>query len=745
MADINALVTSYEKLSSTLVDVDSITKSTTGAMAKLNMALKSVNKQLILIDKNASNASVGLKKLGDTNASKKLKTLGESANKATKNIKKLVSTNTNKKLNALGNSAVKATKGINELAKTNANTKLNSLKDSAEKTYESLKKLSSVNVSDNMNNIDKSTKKAFGGNIKQSIGSVIKKISSIKKSAVEASGQIINLAKKIVNLDGIKKGMDLVDSFTITNEKVKLINGGSTVDQTLQNKLFTSANNSRSNYEDTVNNVANMKSVAGKSFSSTDELIGFTELLQKGVKIGGTSSEQQSSSMSQLTQAMSTGSLGGDAFQSIIASAPEIAEAISKYTGKSNEELMTIASQGLLTSDILKNAMFASSEQINEDFNGMPMTFADIWNQLKNGALQSISAVLGKISELVNSDGFNQFISAISIGFEYVAKAAGWLVDTIINGWDLIGPVLAYIGGVLLVAMITHLWAMIPPLIAQSMAWLVAAWPILLLVGIIALAITAARQFGVSWEEIAGYVGGVIGGFVTLLYNNFVFIWNFVAEFINFLGNAFNDPISAIKIMFLNLVVHVLGFIETMARGIEDVINKIPGVEVTISGQLQGLKDKAINESAKLKSEADWKEFVKTKDFMDFSDGVALGQKEGKDFKNKLNVDVGSVTDTLTGNKFAGFDDLGTSNNPISTTSVDEKQVNIADEDLKYLRDIAERDYINKLSTATLAPNISVQFGDVHETADADKVAKRVQTIMQEEIAIMSEGVYAYG
>ena len=67
----------------------------------------------------------------------------------------------------------------------------------------------------------------------------------------------------------------------------------------------------------------------------------------------------------------------------------------------------------------------------------------------------------------------------------------------------------------------------------------------------------------------------------------------------------------------------------------------------------------------------------------------------------------------------------------------------MSDEDLKYLRDIAERDYINKFTTATLAPNISIKFGDVRETADADKVAKRIRKILQEEIAMAAEGSYA--
>jgi hypothetical protein len=69
-------------------------------------------------------------------------------------------------------------------------------------------------------------------------------------------------------------------------------------------------------------------------------------------------------------------------------------------------------------------------------------------------------------------------------------------------------------------------------------------------------------------------------------------------------------------------------------------------------------------------------------------------------------------------------------------------KVDMSDEDLRYLRDIAEREYINKFSTATLAPNVVIQFGDVHEEADANKVAGRIKQILQEEIAMTAEGAY---
>jgi phage-related protein len=292
--------------------------------------------------------------------------------------------------------------------------------------------------------------------------------------------------------------------------------------------------------------------------------------------------------------------------------------------------------------------------------------------------------------------------------------------------------------------MITKLWEMIPPLAAQAAHWLSIYGPILIVIGIIALAISAARQFGASWEEIFGFVGGVIGIFATFFYNRFVKMWNTVAAFINFFGNAFSNPIASIGALFFDLAVNVLGFIETMAKGIEDLLNKIPGVEVNITGGITGLKDKLAAASADIKSEADLKTYVKTKEFMDYSDGYSGGNKIGKNIQSNLDGAIDKFTNSMT-DKGIDLSQFGTQSNPLM---VEEKgknnavEVDMTDEDLGYLRDIAEREYINKFSTATLAPQIQVQFGDVHQEADADKVAGRIKMILQEEIATAAEGVY---
>lgn len=243
-----------------------------------------------------------------------------------------------------------------------------------------------------------------------------------------------------------------------------------------------------------------------------------------------------------------------------------IYEAIAKYMGKTKGELKKLSSEGAITADIIKNAMFAAADDINKKFEKMPMTFGDIWNKIKNSAMRSFSGVMQSINRLINTEGFQKFINVVTTGFELAAEAVSWLIDTIVAGWDTIGPILGIITGVLLAAMIGKLISMIPLWAANAAAVLGFAWPVLLVIGIIAVAISAARQFGATWEQILGVVGGIVGVFAAFCYNQFVSIWNAVAAFVNFFGNVFKHPIASIKILFYDLAYTVLGYIETMAQ-----------------------------------------------------------------------------------------------------------------------------------------------------------------------------------
>jgi tape measure domain-containing protein len=600
--------------------------------------------------------------------------------------------------------------------------------------------------SSTIDKIDKKTTQATDKILKAS-GQTDKfnqKLNETGDSAGKASTGIGKMVGALLSLAAVKKGIDITDNYINTAARLNLINDGLQTQSELQDKIFAAADRAKGSYASMADAVAKLQLNAGDQFKSNDETIAFTELLQKSFKIGGTSTSEQSSAMLQLTQAMGAGKLQGDEFRSIMENAPMVADAIAKYMGKSKGELKELSSKGEITADIIKAALFAAGDDINAKFKEMPMTFADVWNKVSNGATKAFGPVMEKISELINSDGFLDFIDNVIVGFYVAAQAAEWLIDTIVSGWDTIGPILAFIGGVLLVIIITKLLSMIPLLLAQAAAWLAAYGPIILviliIIGIISIVISAARQMGATWEEIFSVIGGIIGVFATHFYNKFVWIWNMVAAFINFFGNVFTDPVAAIKALFFDLASSVVGQIEVMAKAIEDVINKIPGVEVNLTGGLKSFKDKLEKASADIKSEAGLVEYVKSKEFMDYSDGYKKGSEIGSGIPELFTDSLENLKKTLTGDETGG-----SASNPVSVKGTGKNgavNVNMDDDDLEYLRDIAERDYINKFSTATLAPNVTIKFGDVHQEADVDKLAVRMERILQEQIAVAAEGGY---
>lgn len=557
-----------------------------------------------------------------------------------------------------------------------------------------------------------------------------------ERNSNRASNGMGRLIKTLIGFAGLKKSMDIVDNYTNTNARLGLINDGLQTQLELQDKIFAAADRSRGVYSDMASAIAKMGLTAGDSFGSNNELIAFTELVQKSFKVGGANQMEQSSAMLQLTQAMGAGRLQGDEFRSITENAPMIANAIAQYIGKPRGELKSLAADGLITADIIKKALFAAATDIEDKFSKMPMTFGDFWNKIKNGALRAFRPIIEGTSRLINNASFIKSVDMIINSLYILASVVGTVLGFIGDNWEALMPLFLAFTGTILTALITKLWMVVAPLMVIN-------WQVFAVFAAIGVVIGILMSLGVTFQDVFKFVGSTVGAFGAFFYNIFIFIWNAVADFINFLGNVFNNPLASIIVLFSGWAITILGFIENVAKGIEDLLNKIPGVSVNITSGIGGLKDRLEANANRIRNENDLKEFVKTKDFMDLSDGARLGRLQANSLYYKMEQGFAGLNN-LTGEGL-GLDlsNFGTSNNPLNVTSKDKLKVDISKENLQYLRDIAERDYVNKFSTATLAPQIKIEFGDVHEEADADKVAGRIKKILQEEIAMVSEGSYA--
>lgn len=276
-------------------------------------------------------------------------------------------------------------------------------------------------------------------------------------TANSSSNKLLNTVKNIVlTLGGVTAMKSLVNlsDTTISNKsRLELIvdDNGSVAE--LENKIFAMSNRTRSDFIATSNVISKLGILAGENFKNNDEIIAFTELMNKNFAISGASIQEQTSAMYQLTQAMAAGKLQGDEFRSIMENAPLLAEAIAEYTGKSKGELKELSSEGLITADIIKNAMFASADQINAKYSKMPMTWGQIWTRMKNVAVKALDPVLVKINELANNqqvqEMFNMFIDGASLAAQAILgliEGISWLVSILEPVAPIIfGIVVAYI------------------------------------------------------------------------------------------------------------------------------------------------------------------------------------------------------------------------------------------------------------------------------------------------------------
>lgn len=247
-----------------------------------------------------------------------------------------------------------------------------------------------------------------------------KAISGLKRLGAAAGG-----------LFAVKKATGITDEYTNTVARLSMVNDGLQTQKELQDNIYLAAQRSRGAYNAMSQSVAKLGMMAGDAFGSTQEIVDFTEMINKSFKVGGASKVEQQSGMLQLTQAMASGRLQGDEFRSISENAPMITKALSQYLDVPIGKLKDMGAEGLLTSDIIKNAMFSMADEINAQFEKMPMTFSDVGTQIKNHALYTFQGVMQKLNDTLNSDAVMAFVNMFKGGIDIVAQAVFILVTLI--------------------------------------------------------------------------------------------------------------------------------------------------------------------------------------------------------------------------------------------------------------------------------------------------------------------------
>ena len=617
--------------------------------------------------------------------------------------------------------------------------------------------------------------------------------------------KIKSMAAAVGGAVGAKKIVDLSDQLTSSKARLNLLvdDGGSV--EALEQKIMASAQRSRASYFDTADAVAKLGLNAKDAFGSTDEVIGFSELINKQFAISGATAQEQSAAMLQLTQAMSSGVLRGDELRSVFEQAPGIIQNIADYLDVPIDQIRDMAAEGQVTADIVKKATFAASDDIESRFESMPKTWEQIWTSMQNKALSVFSPILNKINTLINSEKFTQVTDGIINGITLVSTVASEVFDMLINGaawvvdnWGWIAPIVMGVVGAYLILRGVMLAYNAVQKISNGLEAVKAAhlamttvaqgaktkatfaetaaqyglnaallacpitWILLIIIAVIAAiyAIVAAINkvtgstlsatgiicgaLAVAGAFIVNLVVGVLNGMIQLLWTIFVEPFLGIIEWIlNVCTGGFDSFGGAVA----NLIGNIISWFLSLGKVVTKIIDAIFGSDWT--GGLNALQDKVLawgkNDNAitldRKAPTIDYRmEYGSAWDSgYGFGEGIAdkvsgMFNFDQKDPMGASDLDAYSVGNSLD-NIYKSADDTA------ANTAATADALDITEEDLSYLRDIAEREAINRFTTADLRVEFTAN-NSINSNLDIDGVCDYMANRTAEQLALVAEGVH---
>ncbi|SJO74743.1 tail tape measure protein [Clostridioides difficile] len=679
----------------------------------------------------------------------------------------------------------------------------------------------------------------------------------INKAASSTDKLVANAKRLVATYIGLRSVgglINLSDQMTSTNARLNMINDGQQSDGGLNKMIFQSAERARASYLDTAKIVTRVGMNAGKAFSSTKEIVAFAEQLNKKFVIAGATTEETNSALLQLTQGLGSGVLRGEELNAVFESAPNIIQSIADYLDVDIGKIRSMASEGMLTADIVKNSLLAAAEQTNAEFEKMPYTFSQIWTSIKNNAIMIFGVIQKKIEQAMSNKGFRTFIdnfinglyilgnvffnifngiisilgspffqaftNTIIVCVSLIAQALGWVITQALNianvfaqNWSIIAPavygVVAAIaiyslalagmwaweklvaaskfvvmfaqmllntqtveGYKSLVLYALGQWGVNEAMLACPIFWVVAG--IIALVVALFVGVAVFNHFANTSISAVGVVAGAISVAASFIGNIFVatgnmlidivaLIWNTFATFAEFLANVFNDPLGSIIRLFSGMADTVLGILQSIASAIDTIFgSNLASAVSRWSDKLQGWTDEVAGE-AKIKVE---RIDPSSLHYDRFNYGKAWdgGYKFGEKLENKLKdaFDINKIAekakkdlrlDDLWDKKYGLGDGLGSAglNSPLGdaakgakdtagNTAKMAKTMDKSQEDLKYLRDIAEQETINRFTGVNIKIDMN-NTNNINSEADVDGIVNVLTEKLNDAMVVSAEGI----
>ena len=628
-------------------------------------------------------------------------------------------------------------------------------------------------------------------------------ISAGTQQANELTNTIKRAVAAYVSIQTVGKALNISDELVQTTSRLNMMNDGVQTTAELVNMVYAAAQDARGSFSQMADVVARFGNNAKDAFSSSEEVVAFADLIQKQMTIAGASTQEAANAELQLSQALGSGVLRGDELNSIFEQAPNLIQNIADYLDVPIGKIREMAADGELSADVVKAAIFSAADDINSKFNEMPMTWGQIWQSMQNTALIAFQPVLQRLNDLANSEAFQTFIQGAIEAmatlanillnvFEIAASVGAFIGDN----WSIIAPIIygviaalgAYLAIMGIVNAITAISAAIDATKAaadalaagQTFLWTVQqyglnaalaacpiTWIIVLIIALIAIIFAVcnaiAKMTGIAnsgFGVITGGVNVVIQFFKNLgltVANIALGIGNAIAALASNMMTAFHNAICNVQSWFYNLLSTALSVIE----GICSALNKLPFVEFDYSGISSAADDYAAKASEAAGNKEDYQSisdafnegFTTFDAFQDgwasdaFNAGAAWGDGIADKVSNFSLSDVFGQTDIPNvGDYTSGFNDaIANSGVGDSIGNIDDNtgkikdSLDVTEEDLKYLRDIAEQESINRFTTAEVTIN-QTNNNNVSSDTDLDGFITALDDAMGEAIDEVTNG-----
>lgn len=569
-------------------------------------------------------------------------------------------------------------------------------------------------------------------------------------------GKAKNLASTIGASVGLKKLIELSDQMTSTTARLNFIvdDGGSV--KALEAKIMASAQRSRAAYLDTASAIASMGANAGAAFTSNDELIAFMEQVNKQFVIGGASAQGQAAAMLQLTQAMAAGALRGEELNSILENAPGIARAIEQYMGIAEGSIKSYAEKGAVSATVVKNALLSIADETNAKFNGMAMTWGQVWTQMGNIALKVTRPLLTAINWLANNlSVIGPILLGLGAAFLVFQVAAHWtqIAAVATAAYHAVVNLLSIGFGVLTgntAAASAAVFTFNSALLASPITWIIMLIAVVigLLYGVVAIINKVTGSSISATGLICGAIavaGAFIGNTVIGLLNALIqYIWAiFVAPFlgiVEWILNVCNGGFNSFGDAVANLIGQIIGWFLNLGKVVTTIIDAIFGTNWTAG--LESLQS-SVTAWGKNENAITLDKNAPTIDYrFEYGDAWAAGN----DFGKGIDAKIGGMFNTGGLGDSSGFDlgDIAAyTGETADNTGKTADALAVTEEQLEYLRDIAERDAINRFTTAEVKIDMTGMTNRIDGSADLDGVISQLTEGFTEALVTAAEGVHA--